>query len=101
MKLARAQELMTLIGSAGNMFLPKIDPASPYEDAEIKGVWKKMSGSSCYYSAICKIVEVLETAEKAGIGCLCCYGDSRPGFIYNSNGWMHCPECNPGGKVCS
>ena len=64
MNLSRATELRRLIGSAGCYPQPVIKPATPEEHAEIMAMWKRMPGSSCYYSAICCICNEFE-AEHA------------------------------------
>ena len=63
MKLERALELRRLIGSAGFYPQPDIKPANPVEDAEIKAMWKRMPGESCYYAVICRICKDLQDEE--------------------------------------
>jgi len=64
MNLSRAIELRQLIGSAGCYPRPVIEPATPEEHAEIMAMWDRMSGSSCYFFAICRICNEFE-AEHA------------------------------------
>lgn len=63
MQLQRALELKRLIGSAGCYPQPDIKPATAEEDAEIMATWKRMDGSSCNYTAICRICNELQFDE--------------------------------------